>query len=361
MKERFKIKKKKEFKISKKSISMIKFISFLLIYIFLITLFSQKGVYLKDGEDVFPLSYKIGEIKDKIFYSTSKSIYLLNEENYITFSNFITDFYVDEDKIYVFNNNLVILNENLKVIKEIKKDMYYPKEIYFFLDKFAVKYLKNDSLSIQFTLFDKKSFKELKNIKFENLTSMPYSYVFSNGEKILVFQNDGDLLIVNFNGEILLQKNVRPKDAILFNPKGVVDEKSGEIILYWQTYSYTTNSMLTLSFDGDIKIKFDIKSDINNLIKYKDNKVLLLNDGILFITQENKGYLINLPFFKPKSLFNINGYLITIWEFSNFKSDYKLLRINNKSFIFNGKFKDIILKDGYFYILIDSKIYKIKA
>jgi hypothetical protein len=360
MEDRFKIKRKKEFKIPKKLVSFIKFLLFLLIYILFLFLFSQKGTFLKNGANVYPLSYKIGEIENKIFYSTSKAIYFLEDEKYINFQYFITDFYVNEDKIFVFSDNLIILNKDLKVIKEIKKVNYYPKEIYFFTNNFAVKYIKKDSLSIQFSLFDKKSFKELKTIKFENLTSMPFSYIYSNGEKILIFQNDGDLLILNFNNEILLQKNVRPKDEILFNPKSFIDEKNEEIILYWQSYSYTTNSILFISFNGDIKLKLDIKSDINDLILYDNKKAILLDSGILFLSDNNEKGTLNIPFLKPVRILNVDGNLVSIWEFNLFYSDYKLLRINNKNYIFEGKFKDIIFNNGEFFILIDSRIYKIK-
>ncbi|MDI6860549.1 MAG: hypothetical protein QMD25_00845 [Caldisericia bacterium] len=360
MEDRFKIKRKREFKLSKKILKTLNFIIFILIYIIILFSFSQKGVYLNQGIDVLPLSFKIGKIDNTLFYSTSKSIYLLNEDNFIPISYFIRNFKVDEDKIYVLSDNLIILNKEFKIIKEIKKEGFYPYDLYFFKDKFAVKYMKKDSLSIYFSLFDKKSYKEIRNIKFENLTSMPFSTVFSNGEKILIFQNDGDLLIVNFNGEIILQKNIRPKNEILFNPKGLIDNERENIVLYWQNYSYLTNSVLFLKYDGDIKIKFDIKSNIDEIIKINNKYYILLNNEIIEIENEKIIKKISIPFFKPVAIFNINNKFVSIWEVKLFNSEYKILKIEGKNFIFRGKFKDIFFDDDKFLVLIDSKIYILK-
>ncbi|MCX8094931.1 MAG: hypothetical protein N3D74_01885 [Caldisericia bacterium] len=357
MEDRFKIKRKREFKFPKKFIQKLNFLLFLFLYILFLFIFSQKGTILKYGKDVLPLSFKIGEIENTPFYATSKSIYLLNEDKYSSFQYFIRNFEVDKDKIYILSDNLVILNKDLKTLKEIKKEGFYPYELYIFDERFVIKYLKKDSLSILFSLYDKNSYKELKNIKFENLNSMPYSTVFSNGEKILVFQNDGDLLIINFNGEILLQKNVRPQNEILFNPKGLIDYEKEEIILFWQSYSYTSNSILFLNFNGDIKIKFDIKSDINEIVKLEDKYYLLLNDKILVVKDYKITQEIYFPFIRPITIYNINKNLISIWEFNSFYSEYKILKINGKNFIFKGKFKDIIFNGDYYLILIDSKIY----
>lgn len=359
MEDRFKIKRKKEFRIPKKTIQNLIFIIFIVLYVLILFVFSQKGIYLNKGTDVLPLSFKIGKIENSYFYTTSKSIYFLDEEKFTSFPFFIRNFEVDKDKIFIISDNLFILNKDLKILKEIKKEGFYPYELYIFDEYFAVKYLKKESLSILFSLFDKKSFKELKNLKFENLTSMPYSIVFSNGEKVLVFQNDGDLLIVNFNGEIILQKNVRPQNEILFNPKGMIDCGKEEIVLYWQSYSYTSNSVLFLNLNGDIKIKFDIKSDINEIVKIDDKFYLLLNDKILVVQNEKIVGEIYYPFLKPSLILNLNGKLVSIWEFKNFQSEYKILKIDGKCFIFKGKFKDIIFNGESYLILIDSKIYKL--
>lgn len=360
MDDRFKIKKRKRFVLPKRVLQTLNFIIFLIFYILILTLTSQKGAYLKNGFDALPLSFKIGEIENKKFYATSKSIYFINEENSYTFPFFIRDFKVDGDKIFLLSDNLVILNKDLKILKEIKKDGFYPFDLYFFDNTFVVKYFKNDSLSMLFSLFDKNSFKELKSIKFENLTSIPYSISFSNGERVLVFQNDGDLLIVNFDKEIILQKNIRPKNEILFNPRGLIDETKKKIILYWQSYSYTNNSILFLNYSGDIEIKFDIKNEINDVVEINDRFYLLLNEKISIVENEKIVDEISIPFFRPVRIFNLNGKLISIWEFKNFLSQYKILKINGKNYIFKGKFKDIIFNNGEYLILIDSKIYTIK-
>lgn len=358
MEDRFKIKRKKEFKIPKHISQNLFFLLLVVIYILFLFFTSQNGVTLSNGTDVYPLSFKIGLIDEKIIYSTSKSLYYLNNDKYLTFQSFVRDFKVDTDRIYLLSENILVLNKDLRIIREIKKEGFYPVEIFLFENKFAIKYYKKDSLTIQFSLFDKKDFRELKKIKFENLSGIPFSTVFLNSEeKIVLFQNDGDLLIVNFDGEILIQKNIRPRNEILFNPKGMIDNDNKEMIFYWHSYSYLTNSLLFLNFDGDIKIKFNIKSDINDVLKIEDKYYLLLNDKILVIENEKVKNMISIPFLKPTKIMNLNGNLASVWEFKNYNSNYKILKIENKCYLFRGKFKDILYSQNKIYILIDSKLY----
>lgn len=358
MEDRFRIKRKREIKISKEKKRLLVILSIFIFFILILYFSSPKGKILKDGIDV-PLNTSNIEIfNGKIIYSSSKTLYVLNDDFHINFSYFIIDFKIDGDKIYILSDHITILDSNFKIIKEIKKDGYVPSQIYFFSDKFSIRWDGKDSLKLKLSLYNKNNYKEVKSLNFDNLSFIPFTLVFNNGEKILLFQNDGDTILINFSGEIIWQKNIRPENIIVFDPHGAINENENIIILYWRSYAYNTNAVLVLNMDGEIIKSYDFKNSINKLFLDSDNLYLITNKDLKIVTNKII-HSFTIPFYKPKDSFFINDNLITVWELENFLSNYKILKINEKSFLFNGDIKDILIENNKLYVLINSKIYTI--
>ncbi len=358
MEDRFRIKRRKDFKLSYKTKRAIILSSFLIIYLLLIFIFSPQGKVLKDGFDVPPLTSNVEIFNDKIVYSSSKTLYTMDNSLSISFPYNIIDFKVYKEGIYILSNHLTIINTNFKVIKEIKKEGFFLQDIFFFDNTFCLRWDGTDKLKITLSLYDINSYKEIKNLSFNEFSFMPFITIFDNGNKIFVFQNDGDTMLINFSGEIIWQKNIRPENVIVFDPHGVVDEKIGRIILYWRSYTYHTNIILILNMEGEILKRYDIKNNINKLFS-DDNNIYLITDNDLKIITNQIFYIESIPFYKPSDSFFIDKNLINIWEFKNFISNYKFIKINDKKIVFNGNVKDILIDKNKLYILIDSKIYNI--
>ncbi|HPC56800.1 MAG TPA: hypothetical protein PLP10_02990 [Caldisericia bacterium] len=358
MKDRFRIKRRKEFKLSYKTKRAIILSSFLIFYLLLLFIFSPNGEVLKDGFDVPPLTSNIEIFNDKIVYSSSKTLYTMDNSLSISFPYNIIDFKVYEDRIYILSDHLTIIDSNFKIIKEIKKDGFFPQDIYFFDNDFCLRWDGVDKLKIILSLYDIKNYKELKKLSFDEFSFMPFMTIFDNGNKILVFQNDGDIMLLNFSGEIIWQKNIRPENIIVFDPHGVVNEETGRIILYWRSYAYNTNIILILNMEGEILKRYDLKNNINKLFSDENNIYLITNDDVEIITSQ-VFHKESIPFYKPTDSFFIDKNLINIWEFVNFVSNYKFIMINNKKIFFKGNVKDILIDKDKLYILIDSNIYNI--
>lgn len=358
MEDRFRIKRRKEFKLSYKTKRFLFLLSLFFIYFLFIFFFSPKGMILKEGVLIPPMTSKMEIFNDNIVYSSSKTLYNLENTLSINFPYNIINFKVYKDKIYILSDHLIVLNSSFKILKEIKKEGFYPNDIYFFNNTFCVRWDSAYNLKIILTSYNINNFKEIKNLSFDEFSFIPYITIFDKGNKILVFQNDGDTILLNFSGEILWQKNIRPNDVIVFDPHGVVNEKTGKIVLYWRSYAYNTNIILVLNIDGEIIRSYEIKNNINNLFLDDNNIYLITNDDVKIITN-NTIYKESIPFYTPIDSFFINNNFIIVWEFKNFISNYKLIKVNDKKIIFNGNLKDILINENKLYILIDSKIYNI--
>ncbi len=356
MEDRFRIKRRKEFKLSYKTKRAIILLSLLIIYLLLIFILSPQGKVLKDGFDVPPLTSNIEIFNDKIVYSSSKTLYTMDNSLSISFPYNIIDFKVYKDKIYILSNHLTIINTNFKVIKEIKKEGFFLQDIFFFDNTFCLRWDGTDKLKITLSLYDINSYKEIKNLSFNEFSFMPFITIFDNGNKIFVFQNDGDTMLINFSGEIIWQKNIRPENIIVFDPHGVVDEEIGRIILYWRSYAYNKNIILILNTEGEILKSYETKDNINKLFSDDNNIYLVTDSGFKIITNQNI-YKESIPFYKPTNSFFIDKNFINVWEFENFISNYKFIKINDKKIVFKGNVKDILIDKDKLYILIDSKIY----
>lgn len=358
MEDRFKIKRRKEFKLSYKTKGFLSLLSFFLIYFLFLFFFSPKGVVLKEGVKIPPMTSKMEIFNDNIVYSSSKTLYTIDNALSINFPYNIINFKVYKDKIYILSDRLSIVNTSFKIIKEIKKDGYYPNDIYFFNNNFCVRWDSAYDLKTVLTLYNINNFKEIKNLPFDEFAFIPYITIFDNGNKVLVFQNDGDTMLLNFSGKILWQKNIRPENVIVFDPHGVVNEKTGEIVLYWRSYAYNTNIILVLNMDGEIIKSYEIKNNINKLFLDDNNIYLITNDGVKIITNDTI-HKESIPCYIPVDSFFINDNFIIVWESKNFISKYKLIKVNDKKIIFNGNLKDILINENKLYILINSKIYNI--
>ncbi|MGB9750299.1 MAG: hypothetical protein ACPLWB_05630 [Caldisericia bacterium] len=358
MDDRFRIKRRKEFKVSNKIKRLLFFLSILIIYLLLIFFFSPNGKLLKDGISVPSMTSNIEMVNDKIIYSSSKTLYTLDNNLSINFPYNIINFKVYKDKIYILSDHLTIIDLSFKIIKEIKKDGFFPQDISFFNNNFCVRWDGIDKLKITLSLYNINNYKETKKLSFDEFSFMPFITVFDNGNKILVFQNDGDIMLLNFSGEVIWQKNIRPKNIIVFDPHGIVNEKINRIILYWRSYAYNTNIILILNMDGEILKSYEIKSNINKLFSDEDNIYLITKDEVKIITNQII-YSGTTLFYKPIDSYLMNENFITIWEFNDLVSNYKFIKINEKKIIFNGTLKDILIYNDKMYILINSKIYNI--
>ena len=358
MDDRFRIKRRKEFKVTYKTKRFLSIISIFLIYLLFIFFFSPRGKILKEGINVPPMTSNIEIFNEKIIYSSLKTLYTLDNSFSINFPYNILNFKVYKDRIYILSDHLTIINSNFKIIKEIKKEGYLPQDIYFFNKNFCIRWDGTENLKVTLTSYDINNFKEVKNLSFNEFSFMPFITIFDNGNKVLVFQNDGDTMLLNFSGEILWQKNVRPENVIVFDPHGVVNEKIDRIILYWRSYAYNKNTILVLNMDGEIIKSYDIKNNINELFLDENNIYLITKNDVKIITNKvihNE----SIPFYIPVDSFFINDNFINIWKFENLTSNYKFIKINNKIVIFSGNVKDMLIDDGKLYVLIDSKIYNI--
>lgn len=356
MEDRFKIKRKKKFRLSKKQIRFLILLIIFLAYLFVLYFYSPNGKILKDGFIVHPRASNIEVLNDRIIYSASKFIYTIKHDSFLAFSFNVLDFKVYKDNLYILSEKVSIFNSNFIWVKDIKKEGFIPQDIFFFEDSFCVRWDSKKSLSITLSLYDIKTYKELKTLSFDNLTFIPFISVFDNGDKILLFQNDGDTLVVNFSGEVVWQKNLRPENMIVFGPKGVIDNKGKRLILYWSSFSYNTNSILILNFNGEIIKTYFLKDNINNLFTDGENIYINSEKEIKIIT--NSGlHKEKYPFLKLFDSYYLNNNLITIWGFKDFISEYKIIKINEKNFIFKGKVKDMLIHENKLYVLIDSKVY----
>ena len=355
------MRRKNRFKIRRKKKALFQFNIFhvyiLILFIYILSLF-----FLPLGrntpEPAYILKNRISSlcvVEDRIYIASGKMIISADGTLKREFPFYILKMEKLNDKIIIITDRVYLLDSSLNILGEFSKEKMFPEEIYTFKTNFGIKWRSTKNIDIAFSKYSIETLSEVEYLDLKNTKTNVFASMFSNGERIILFENSGNVAVFNFDGEIIWNKNIRINESIVFHPMGLFDEERKLMILYWRESVGGKTLLYLLNYDGDIIVKEEIRDGINGAFLYQGNLYILTKDSVLVRDHKSKERVI--PFYTPIYGKSMNENAVIVWKMDVDIYKHLLIEINNKKRFFMEGIDGLRITEEGVYIFKDSYIY----
>ena len=355
------MKREDRFKIRRKKETSFRF-SMSHAYIILLSVYILSLFFLPLGrntpEPTYILKSKISSLcvlKDRIYVASGKMILSIDGSFKREFPFYVLKMERLNDKIVIITDRVYVLDSSLNIVREFFKEKMFPEEIYTFKSNFGIKWRSKKTIDIAFSRYSIEPLKEVDYLDLKNTKTNVFASMFFNGERIILFENSGNVAVFNFNGEIIWNKNIRINESIVFHPLGLFDEDRKLMILYWKESIGGKTLLYLLNYDGDIIVKEEIRNGVNGAFLYQGNLYILTKDSVL--VRDHKSGEKVIPFYSPIYGKSMNGNTVIVWKIDVDIYKHLLIDINNKKRFFMEGIDGVRITEDGVYIFKGSYIY----
>jgi len=355
------MKRENRFKIRRRRTALFRFnisyIYILLILVYILTLFFLP-IGRNEPKPTYILKDKVSSLcilNDRIYVASGKMIISVDGNLKREFPFYILKMEKLNDRIIVLTDRVYVLDESLNILGEFFKEKMFPEEIYTFKTNFGIKWRGRKSIDIAFSKYNIETLKEVGYLELKNTKTSVFASMFFNGERIILFENNGNVVVFNFDGKIIWNKNIRINESILFHPMGLFYEEKNLMILYWRESIGGKTLLYLLNYDGDIIVKEEIRNGINGAFLYQGDLYVLTKDAVL--VRNHKSIQKVIPFYTPIYGKSMKGNAVVVWKMDVDVYKYLLIDINNKKRFFMEGMDGIKMTEDGVYIFKDSYIY----
>lgn len=352
-KNRFKIKRKNRVIFHPRSSHL--YLTLLVVYVFLLFFLPVGRRYIEPDYTLDKDITTLCVMNKKVYVSSKREISTLDSNIKREFPFYILKMKVFQDKLIVTTDRVYVLDTSLDTLREFTRKDLFPEEIYIFKDSFGIKWRNTKGIDIAFSKFDGEALKETEFLDLKNTKTNVFASLFDNGNRIILFENNGNVSVFNFRGEILWNKNIRTNKDIVFYPTGKFDEDKKLMILYWKECIGGKSLLYLLNYDGDIIIKEEIRDGINDTFLYKNALYVLTKSGV--IVKNSKKGMHFIPFYTPIYGESTGNNSIIVWRIEVPVYTHLLVEINGRIRFFMEGVDGITITENSIYIYKDSNIY----